>query len=106
RSGYHRAAPPGIFVLAGPGVRAGHRTQPATLYDVMPTLAAVLGLPVARDLESAPQSSWFTPEAWRALAIRTVPTYEAGGRYVPDVPSPDETEKELLDQLRAIGYIR
>jgi arylsulfatase A-like enzyme len=106
RTGNHLSAPPGIFVVAGPGIRPGRRDGGATLYDVMPTLAAALGLPVADDLEGAPQASWFIPEAWSGLAIRRVAKYDTRGRYVPDIPSPDATEKELIDQLKAIGYIK
>jgi len=105
RTGDHPDAPPGIFVIAGPGVRTG-KLPDATLYDVMPTLAAVLGLPVARDLRSKPRAEWFTPEAWSTLREQTVSHYGAGDGYVPDIPLPDETEKELLEQLRAIGYVR
>ena len=105
RTGDHVDAPPGIFVVSGPGVRPGRVAGGATLYDVMPTLAAALGLPVADDLPGRAQASWFTPQAWSALAVRRVPTYEAGGRYAPDIPSPDATERELLEQLRAIGYV-
>src|SRR5262249_42155569 len=59
RTGDPPDAPPGIFVVAGPGVRRG-RLPDATLYEVMPTLAAALGLPVAEDLRSSPRADWFT----------------------------------------------
>ncbi len=105
RTGYHVSAPPGIFVVAGPGVRPGFRPEGSTLYDVMPTLAATLGLPVAKDLRGMAMASWFSPSAWAGVHVKTVPTYEIGGRYVPDIPSPDDTERELIQQLKAIGYI-
>ncbi|HEX4822681.1 MAG TPA: alkaline phosphatase family protein [Candidatus Polarisedimenticolaceae bacterium] len=101
RTGDHPDAPPGIFVIAGPGVKTG-KLPDATLYDVMPTLAAALGLPVAKDLRSSPRADWFTAP----LHAKEVAHYGSGQGYVPDIPLPDETEKELLDQLRAIGYVR
>jgi hypothetical protein len=106
RSGDHPGAPPGIFVVAGPGIRPGRQERGATLYDVMPTLAAALGLPVSGELRGKPQASWFTPEAWESRAIADAPRHVTGERYVPDIPLPDATEKELLDQLRAIGYVQ
>jgi predicted AlkP superfamily phosphohydrolase/phosphomutase len=105
RTGNHASAPPGIFVVAGPGVKAGKRDR-ASLYDVMPTLAAVLRLPVADDLKGHPRRDWFDPVGWSKLSVRNVATYETGGRYVPDIPAPDATQRELMEQLRAIGYIR
>jgi arylsulfatase A-like enzyme len=105
RTGYHVSAPPGIFVVAGPGVRPGMRVEGASLYDVFPTLAATLGLPVASDLRGAPRGDWFTAGAWSGLSIAKVGSYDPGGRYVPDVPAPDARETELLEQLKAIGYV-
>lgn len=105
RTGYHVSAPAGVFVVAGPGVRPGFRVEGATLYDVFPTLAATLGLPLAEDLRGAPRSEWFTPDAWGRLAVTKVRSYDPDGRYVPDVPAPDDSEIELLEQLKAIGYV-
>jgi arylsulfatase A-like enzyme len=105
RTGYHVSAPPGIFVLAGPGVRPGVRTEGASLYDVFPTLAATLGLPLASDLRGTPRSDWFAAGAWNGVPMTKVKSYDPEGRYVPDVPGPDASETELLEQLKAIGYV-
>ena len=104
RTGYHVSAPPGIFVVAGPGVRRG-LAQPATLYDVFPTLASTLSLPLAEDLRGRPHSDWFTERSWHGVTIARVAGYDPDGRYVPDLPAPDDSENELLEQLRAIGYV-
>ena len=41
----------GVFVLSGPGARRGHRlAQPATLFDVAPTLLYLLGLPLSEEM--------------------------------------------------------
>ncbi len=52
-SGHHSPVVPeahrGILSITGPGVRAGFETD-ATVLDVAPTLAYLLGLPVAEDL--------------------------------------------------------
>ena len=104
RTGYHVSAPPGIFVAAGPGIHRG-RAEPATLYDVFPTLAATLSLPLARDLRGRPRAEWFEPAAWSRVSMTDVGGYDTAGRYVPDLPAPDDSENELLEQLRAIGYV-
>jgi hypothetical protein len=105
RTGYHVSAPPGVFVVAGPGVRPGFHVDGATLYDVFPTLAATLGLPLAEDLRGSPRSDWFTTDAWSRVSVTKVRSYDPAGRYVPDVPAPDDSEIELLEQLKAIGYV-
>ncbi len=105
RTGYHVTAPPGVFVVAGPGVRPGLRVAGATLYDVFPTLAATLGLPLAENLRGDPRSDWFTTDAWSRAPITKIRSYDPDGRYVPEVSAPDDSEIELLEQLKAIGYV-
>lgn len=106
RTGYHVSAPPGVFVVAGPGVRPGFRPEAASLYDVLPTIVATTGLPVARDLRGRVMGSWFEPEAWGRVRVTTVPSYETKERFVPDVPEPSAVDADVLEQLKALGYIR
>ena len=45
-SGVHaQAAPPGIIVMAGAGIRRGERLDGASIYDVAPTVLDLLGIP-------------------------------------------------------------
>ena len=69
---------------------------------MLPTLAAVLGLPVAEDLPGKVQDDWFTvpPRPER------VGSYDPEGPYVPDVPDPGEASPQALEDLKALGYIR
>ena len=71
----------------------------------LPNLAATLGLPIAADLRGVPRADWFTAGAWSELTITTVGSYDPGGPYIPDVPAPDASETELLEPLKAIGYV-
>ena len=63
-SGHHSPVVPeahrGILSITGPGVRAGFETD-ATVLDVAPTLAYLLGLPVAEDLPGRLLLEAFTP---------------------------------------------
>jgi arylsulfatase A-like enzyme len=103
--GIHDSAPPGILVLQGPGIRAGQRLEGATIYDIMPTLAVLLDLPVARDLpghvlETALEPAWRQPNPTRWVA-----TY---GPRPPQVPqgTSETLDQGLEDDLRAVGYLR
>jgi predicted AlkP superfamily phosphohydrolase/phosphomutase len=100
-SGQHESAPPGIFVLAGPGLRRGTRVD-ASLYDVLPTVLAMLGLPVARDLEHRPLEEVFCPEARRE--IQWVDTFVGEGPFAPSIALPEELRRELEARLRSLGY--
>ena len=91
--------------MQGPGIRAGQRLEGATIYDIMPTLAALLDLPVARDLpghvlETALEPAWRQPNPTRRVA-----TY--GPRPPQAAEGTSETlDRRLEDDLRAVGYLR
>lgn len=106
RPGGHEDAPPGIVVVAGPGVRAGARIEGATLYDVFPTLAAALGLPLSQELRGHPLESAFEPGALPRPAAAVVATYETGPRYVPTTAPPAELGAEIEKQLKSLGYVK
>jgi hypothetical protein len=106
RPGGHEDAPPGIIVMAGPGVVPGARIEGATLYDVFPTLAAALGLPLSKQLPGRPLVAAFEPGLLDPATLLTVATYETGERYVPKVAPPAELGAELEKQLRSLGYIK
>jgi len=51
--GHEETAPPGIFIATGPAFRSGIELDEVRLYDVLPTVLHVLGLPVASDMAGA-----------------------------------------------------
>ncbi|HEX4823536.1 MAG TPA: alkaline phosphatase family protein [Candidatus Polarisedimenticolaceae bacterium] len=106
RPGGHEDAPPGILVVAGPGIARGARIDGASLYDVFPTLAEALGLPLSRELHGGPIAQAFRPGALDAAAAPPVATYEVGERYVPRVAPPAALGAELERQLKSLGYIK
>jgi hypothetical protein len=99
-NGGHEEAPPGILVMSGPGVRPG-RIQGATVYDILPTLVASLGLPLADDLEGRAVG---LREDALARGGRTVPTY-GPYRHPRPVPAGPGLERALTEELKALGYI-
>ena len=96
---WHR--PRGMFVLAGNGVqRLGRADPPPSVYDVAPTVAALLGLPAGRGwpgrpLPGAPAPSR-APVDWTALVPMETVRPSAGSAP----PSP-----EYVAQLKALGYL-
>jgi predicted AlkP superfamily phosphohydrolase/phosphomutase len=105
-SGQHHKAPPGIFVFHGTPFRREFRMEGARVHDITPTILAMFRLPVAKDLDGRILEETFREGFLRDNPISFVETY--GPRSVPvrsdgAIPSLDE---ELVEQLRAIGYIR
>jgi predicted AlkP superfamily phosphohydrolase/phosphomutase len=102
--GGHDHAPPGFLVLDGPGIRPG-QIDDASVYDILPTIMAAMGLPVADDLPGAPLVKAFCEEAYDPATQPTVASYGTGTPYVPKIARPDDLDAELMKQLRSLGYI-
>lgn len=105
-TGGHDHAPPGIFVINGKGIRRDHKLDGVTVYDIMPTLMAGLGLPVADDLRGRVMDEAFCPGAQDPSSRETVPTYSSGRPYVPEISRPEALDDELLQQMKSLGYIQ
>jgi tetratricopeptide (TPR) repeat protein len=96
---WHR--PQGIFVLAGKDVRAlGRVAEAPSVYDVAPTIAALLGLPAGKSWRGKPLPGCpATPRAavnWAALVPPESYRPAAAGAQ----PSP-----EYVNQLKSLGYL-
>jgi hypothetical protein len=114
-SGAHRLE--GVVIIHGPGIRSATLTQPATIYQVAPTLLYLLGLPQdGRMMALAPARGGvleeaITPNRLELQPIRMIPEYpgtdrtallrSTSNRYVPDPNREREMEK-----LRSLGYIQ
>ena len=68
----------GIVILIGAPFRKHHELQEASVLDITPTLLALLGLPVAEDMDGRPLLDAFDPGFLEAHPIRYLPSYETG----------------------------
>jgi hypothetical protein len=95
------------IAMSGGPVRALPRggARPPSLRDVAPTVLYLLGLPVSRELAGAPMLDAFDPSFVRRYPVRHVDTY---GRYAADLRAAEAAplDKEMLERLRSLGYIR
>lgn len=100
----------GMFLLAGPGVRQDATVHGATLLDITPTVLALFGLPVGRDMEGKVLVNAFeTPPAieridsWESVPD---PVYDTRERdAASDDPEAAEAAAASMQQLVELGYI-
>jgi predicted AlkP superfamily phosphohydrolase/phosphomutase len=92
--------PEGVFAAAGLGIRSGVQLSPARLLDVTPTILAALGLATPEDLEGTPLQDIFCSQT-ALKPFRPRPTASLGTDDI--TPPPDDPE--VLERLRALGYI-
>jgi arylsulfatase A-like enzyme len=88
----------GIVFARGRGIAAGDSVWNASVYDVTPTVLAWLGLPAGRDMQGAPARFVRVPPI-PPVATHDVELVERAG------PAPSGVESEIVDQLRALGYV-
>ena len=81
----HAAAPPGLLLVYGEGIRPGATLAGASILDVAPTLLYLLGLPVARDMEGRVLTEMLEPGFAQDHPVTFIPSYE-GLAVAPAVP--------------------
>jgi predicted AlkP superfamily phosphohydrolase/phosphomutase len=98
----------GVLLAAGPGVRRGGRIEGATVFDVAPTVLALLGIPPARDMPGRVLLEAFEQEVRDALRLERVETHRTARTPIPiDEEAKRRPEERLyLEKLRALGYLR
>jgi predicted AlkP superfamily phosphohydrolase/phosphomutase len=95
----HAAAPPGLLLAYGEGIRPGATLAGASVLDVAPTLLYLLGLPVARDMEGRVLTEMLEPGYARDHPVTFIPSYE-GLAVAPAIPGAHAFElPPLPDEL-------
>jgi hypothetical protein len=90
----------GRMIVFDAGAAAG-RTFRITPWDAAPSILARAGVPAAQDLDGKPVPALFSPGS---LEKATVPAY--GPRVVPRAPAAPESDREYLEKLRSLGYLK
>ena len=75
--------------------------QPATVFDVTPTVLAALGVPLSRELTGRPLAPFNSKEL---LAVRRH-LWQAERRR-PRLARGKPLDQEMIDRLRSLGYVR
>jgi predicted AlkP superfamily phosphohydrolase/phosphomutase len=101
-SGTHGRRTPGIFIAAGPDIDPGAEPEGLRVIDVPPTVLYAIGLPVAEDFAGRAQIELFTGAFRDAHPLQAIPTW---GAPREGENRASEVDEELVDQLRALGYI-
>ena len=102
-SGSHR--PDGVFLAAGPDIRPG-KLDGVTVMDVAPTLLALLGLPVSRELQGRVAAEILNPDFLADFPLRESPSYRMRWQHTGDAGTPPaDVAAADLEILAGLGYI-
>lgn len=104
-SGGHRIN--GVIMMMGGPVKKGRRIHGASIFDVTPTVLYLLGYPVAEDMDGRVILEAFSEEFVASHPVRTISSYdEIISRTYKGVQEETEADDEILEKLRALGYIQ
>jgi predicted AlkP superfamily phosphohydrolase/phosphomutase/tetratricopeptide (TPR) repeat protein len=102
---WHR--PYGILVLSGPSI-VKRELDTTSLLDVAPTVLYLAGLPVPEDTDGRVLEEAIRKEFHERFPLRRIPTYEVTpfrARTPPVAESVAAVEAEIVENLRALGYV-
>ena len=76
--------------------------------DVLPTILAVKGIPIGKDMDGTPIRAIIDFERLGRKEIRYIPTHDTGEWLAAQPKRIREAvdDSERLEQLRSLGYIR
>lgn len=101
-SGSHSRHTHGVLFAAGPDVDPEAPLEGIHIHDIAPTLLYGLGLPVGEDFAGRAWEELFEAGYRRNRPLRTVETWGTMGE---GEALASEADEEILDDLRALGYI-
>ena len=105
RSYGHNNAPDGIFLAAGPAFAKG-RVDGLSIYDIMPLLAYLKELPIARDLPGRLAEEAIAPDHRARHPPRFIASYGPRSRGLAPTGGSERVNREVMERLRALGYLQ
>jgi predicted AlkP superfamily phosphohydrolase/phosphomutase len=102
RTGTHRMD--GILLFSGPGIKPGSTVTDAHLWDIAPTVLALMGVPIPTAMDGQVIASPLSAEYVEGLSIRYAES--ALDDVVHAAPQlGDEEERLIRERLDALGYL-
>ncbi len=96
----------GILAAMGPGIRRGATLANANVLDLTPTILALLGEPVGRDMDGFVLTGLIEEGHLADHPITYVDTYErANRRGQSEEPIESALDDAIREELRSLGYI-
>lgn len=98
--------PHGIILMMGPQVQKGLHLPKAIIYDILPTVLHLVGLPVGKDMDGRVLLEDLDPAFVHSRPVAYIPTYEDGKRRAAVKEASKEVDKKTLEEFKSLGYIK
>ena len=96
----------GVIFCKGPAFRSGYAIQDASIYDFLPTLLYLTGLPAAGDMKGKVLTDAMKPEYVRAHPVRHISSYGLRKQQKAGEPPESNVDEDIKEELRSLGYIQ
>jgi len=103
RFGHRNTKPPGLFISCGQHIKSGLRIENVSLYDIAPTLLCLSGLPVSKEMDGVVLKECVEETFLQNYPIQFIESYGSPSRHKE--PAALDSEGEVKERLRALGYI-
>jgi len=101
----HDDGPDGVFIAAGQNIQKKPKLTEVRLLDIAPTVLALLSMKGAEDMDGRVVEELFS-KSWRETYPKEkVPTYDTAD-WQEQVPIASGADEELMNRLRALGYVK
>ncbi len=96
----------GILVLKGPDVEAGKIINGASVMDITPTLLALSGIEVGKDMDGKVLTDAINPDFLIENPVQYIDTHESAEKTEMEENDEDDGYSEnIKEKLRALGYL-
>jgi len=105
-SGSHRLE--GAIIMSGPGIEKEKKlsdNKPPDIYDIAPTILALMKLPLAKDMQGEPIIEAFDQRFLRNFNPEFVVSYDVNYKQ-GEVPEKVIVDREYIERLRSLGYVQ
>ncbi len=96
----------GVMIAAGPGIAPSSETIEGSVFDITPTILALLGEPVARDMDGFVLTEILDDDFEAANPVTYIDTYERELAASGEAPETEEVDAAIREKLRSLGYIQ
>ncbi len=101
-TGDHR--PDGIIMAHGPDIQPG-RIEGLTIMEVAPTMAALLGVPVAGNLPGQIATNLITPGFFKRNPLKSVADYSEVELPNREISLDRDVQEDEMNTLKGLGYV-
>jgi len=104
-SGNHNLEQPGILLFTGPSINKNLELKQISVLDLAPTILALVGLPVAKDMDGRIISEAFDSKYLADMESGSIPSYGRRSIKPSERDRKSEVDKAIIEKLKSLGYI-